>query len=386
MRFPRIDHIYIVHCHQFTERYDHIEKVLQQFDIPSDYYTFVVNTHKDTLSDDIIDEYYTRDTKQRHKELSAIGEDKYLTSNISKGAISCGINHLLIWKTIIQKNHQNYVLVLEDDAITKDNFLSLFLEILAELDMRKHDIVSLEDGCNLKIQKYGIQPYADKQLYKTPDGRMRCTAAYLIQKNTCEKLVKLNTKRKFSLEIDMQMWLYANLGFYNVYWAEPTVFSQGSQKGVFMSEIQPNFTNITRYIEFENKKCVCIGMGFANVVFDLVLNHHCSAVFCNTVGIQNTPKFPIQVIRTQLHTTNACALVKQTYYDGLIDVFAYGENSSDLLKLLVFDTILLNPNVILCSHRYQELLQPRYQMVSEGVFVRHSRVIAEEPGELECID
>ena len=386
MRFPRIDHIYIVHCHQFKERYAHIEKVLAQFEIPKDYYTFVVNTHKDSLSDDIINAFYTQDTEQRHRELKVIGEDKFLTSSISKGAISCGINHLLVWKKIIQQDHKQYALVLEDDVITKDNFLSLFLEILAELDMKKHHIVSLEDGCDLKIQKYGIQPHADQQLYKTPDGRMRCTAAYLIQKQTCDKLVKLNSKRKFALEVDMQMWFYANLGLYDIYWSEPTVFSQGSQKGVFFSEIQPNFTNVTKYIAFENKKCVCVGMAYANVIFDLVLKHDCTAVFVNTFGVRDMPQYPIKVIKEQMYTTNACSLVKDSHYDGLVDVFAYGETSGEMLKLLLFDTVLMNPNVILCSHHFETLLKPRYRMVSEGVFVRNNRVIEDDCGDFESVD
>ena len=384
MRFPNIDHVYVVHCESFTDRRKHMMKFVEELSLSSDYYTFMVNTHKDTLSDELIETYYTLDQETRSKELQVIGEDKFLTQGISKGALSCGINHLLIWKDIIEKKYTKHVMILEDDATMGDNFVSSILEVCAEL--KNHDIVSLENGSNLKIQRYGITTCNDQWIYKTPDGRMRCTCAYLINPATCKKLVALNQKRKFSLEIDMQMWLYAKLQLYDVHWIEPTIFSQGSQNGIFPSQICPNFSSIYKYVQYENKKCVCMGMTYIATVYDMVIRHNCSALFYNTTGLKESTKYPIKVIDETLPDHQVPEMVKRNLFDGHVDVFAYGLPSSSLLKLLVFDSIAVNPNVIICSETHKELLAPRYKMVNDCLFVRHSQVIDEEKNDMELLD
>ena len=382
MKFPKIEHVYIVHCDAFTNRKEYMmNNFIKECGLTDDYYTFMVNTHKDSLTNDVINQYYSLDMETRMKELKVIEEDKFLTQEISKGAISCGINHYLIWKEIVEKKYTQHVLILEDDAITIDNFLSCIVEVCAELTQQ--DIVSIENGANLKIQKYGITTKNDQWIYKCPDGRMRCTGAYLIHPNTCRKLIALHKKRKFSLEIDMQMWLYSKLGFYDIYWSEPTLFSQGSQNGLFPSQICPNFSLMYKYILFMNKKCVCMGMTFIQIIYDLVVNHNCSALFYQTTCIQETPKYPIKVIQ---NSNNIPSMIKNMYFDGQIDVFAYGLSSSPLLKLIIFDTLIINPSVIICSDIHKELLSPRYKLVNDCVFVRHSQVVEEEKNEMEFLD
>ena len=115
--------------------------------------------------------------------------------------------------------------------------LSRLERVLSNLP-KDYDVVSLEDGAGLHASRYGIKMTEDKSLYKIPDGRMRCTGAFIISNECCAKLVQLNEKKRYTLEIDMQMWLYGSLGLLNMYWAEPHVFTQGSQKGIYKSSIQ----------------------------------------------------------------------------------------------------------------------------------------------------
>ena len=131
MKFPNINHIYIVHCESLTDRYEYLKKVMTKF-FPEDYYTFVVNTYKDTLTDEMIHQYYTLDESVRHKELSIINEENNLSPTISKASLSCGINHLKIWEKIANGNDDR-VLILEDDILFLEDTLSYMIEIMAEI-------------------------------------------------------------------------------------------------------------------------------------------------------------------------------------------------------------------------------------------------------------
>ena len=41
---------------------------------------------------------------------------------------------------------------------------------------------------------------------------------------------------------------------YNIYWSEPTIVSQGSQNGTFLSTININYHDITKYKNKTNNK------------------------------------------------------------------------------------------------------------------------------------
>lgn len=369
MKFPNVSHIYIIHCDSLTDRYAYLKKVMEKY-FPEDYYTFKVNTFKDTLTDDMVNKYYTLDTQSRNKELSIIGEDKHLDKQISKANISCGINHLLVWDEVSLSDHKR-VLVFEDDILFLEDTLSYMIEIMAEIK-DEHDIVSLEDGSGLTVEKMGIEVNEDNMIYKIDNGRMRCTAAYLITKQTCRKLVQLNKKRKFSLEIDMQLWLYGALKVINVYWTTPTAFTQGSQRGVFKSEIQDPKLSIDKNISFENKKCVCLGLTYLQTAISLIKEHSCSCLFFNINSFVNPENYSIKIITDDVTHENVAPLIKANYFDGDIEVLCFGIKDNSILKTMITETIIVNPKIIMCSSVNNEFLKHRYNLIDAdiGVFMR----------------
>lgn len=369
MRFPNISHIYIIHCETLKDRYAYIKKVMEKH-FPEDYYTFKVNTYKDTLTDETINKYYTMDKTTRNKELRIIGEDKYLNEEISKGNISCAINHLLVWDEIVNSEHDR-VLILEDDILFLEDTLSHMIEIMSEVK-DEHDIISLEDGAGLTIESMKIEPEEEKTIYKIDNGRMRCTGAYVINKKTCSKLVQLNKKRKFSLEIDMQLWLYGALKVINVYWSYPTAFTQGSQRGVFKSEIQEQNISIDQTINFENKKCICMGLTYLQTIISLIKEHSCSCLFFNVNSFVNPEQYSIKILREEATNENIAPLIKSNYFDGSIEVLCFGIKDNSVLKTMIVDTIIVNPKIIMCSPVNKSFLSDRYDLVDSniGVFIR----------------
>jgi GR25 family glycosyltransferase involved in LPS biosynthesis len=351
-----------------------LNNTFNKLKIDTDYYEFVVNTHKDTLSDELLSQYYTTDTDIRHKELSIIGEQKYLTKEVSKGNISCGINHLLIWKKIIESQFNN-VLVLEDDIVFLEHTINNLVELTMQLP-KDFNIISLEDGAGLTVSNYitkNITP--DKVVYKAPDGRMRCTGAYIINKRTCEKLIALNLKRKFSLEIDMQLWLYGNLDLLNIYWAEPHVFTQGSQRGIYKSHIQPDKasnsntddkTLVSYPIEFYKKidslphmlykRCISLcEHDHTNIAVNkLISEHHFSALIVHS-GASNPifpfdpSKFPVKTIRITADTSyvDIAKHVKNNLFHGDVDVLSLRYDNLECLYALLVEYVVVNPKFII---------------------------------------
>jgi hypothetical protein len=102
------------------------------------------------------------------------------------------------------------------------------------------DIISLEDGASMHADRFGHTITSDKLLYKIENGRMRCTGSYLITEKACKIMIAMQNKVKWSLEIDHIIDLYGRMKILNIYWAEPNIFTQGSQRGVYNSNIQKN--------------------------------------------------------------------------------------------------------------------------------------------------
>lgn len=99
------------------------------------------------------------------------------------------------------------------------------------------------DGCNLHIQKDKLIPNINiykKCLYPTNwggDGAPRCTDSCLVNKKCAIKLCNYinNLPNKINLPSDWWLNVAARDNNLSVYWAEPTIVTQGTQNGLFKS-------------------------------------------------------------------------------------------------------------------------------------------------------
>jgi hypothetical protein len=97
------------------------------------------------------------------------------------------------------------------------------------------------DGCNLHIEKNKLindKNIYQKCLYPTNwggDGAGRCADSYIISKKCAKKLCEYinNLSYKINLPIDWWLNVAARDNNFKVYWAEPTIVTQGSQNGLF---------------------------------------------------------------------------------------------------------------------------------------------------------
>ena len=367
MKFLNIDHIYVVHCKQYPERHTYLQKIFDTLNIPKDYYDFVVNTHKSDMTDETVLKYYTVDTDIRGKELKIIGEETYLAKDISRGSISCGINHINIWQKVLETEYNN-VLVLEDDIIFQQDTIKNLVEATMQLP-KKFSFCSLEEGAGLKVTNYITKNIdQDVMFYKVPDGRMRCTGSYITNKDTCHRLMTFNMKRKFSLEIDMQLWLYGKLKLIDVYWVYPSVFVQGSQNGTYVSGIQntngknesqnviiQNTHRLLEYLGMEsNRRCIEIKNDNDQQIYsrNLIERHNFSTLtLSNNDANMVTKMLSIKHVHIQTNITNdrIAHLIKENYFEGALDILVLDKYDEDLLFFLLTTSIIINPKIIIIT-------------------------------------
>jgi len=118
--------------------------------------------------------------------------------------------------------------------------LSKYLTQLPE----DYDMLFIGDGCNFHIEPHRLDPeiYIYERGVQPADwggnGATRCSDSYIISKKCAikfaERLSNLKTKIE---ECGIDWWLNNNARYcqLKVYWAEPTIVTQGSEAGLFSS-------------------------------------------------------------------------------------------------------------------------------------------------------
>ncbi len=139
--------------------------------------------------------------------------------------ISLILKHNHIWKTMVDEDIEN-VLVLEDDAILKDNFIEEFNKYSDEIPT-DYDLLWVGSCCGLHAK-----PLEDgKHIYKKNGSR--CTHAYLISKKCAIKMMEYhkinNSPADFMFNEAIQKYSL------NSYWLEPSLVSQNN---AFQSSVQ----------------------------------------------------------------------------------------------------------------------------------------------------
>ena len=178
-------------------------------------------------------------------EFIEIDRDELYNHNISmfqknydNAQIAISLSHFYAYKQISDKYDNG--LIFEDDVILSDNFTDILSKYITQLP-KNYDMLFIGDGCKLHIENHKLisnQNIYEKSLYPTSwggDGASRCTDSYIISKNCANKLCHYinNLEYKIKLPIDWWINVAARDNIFKVYWAEPTIVTQGTQNGLF---------------------------------------------------------------------------------------------------------------------------------------------------------
>ena len=164
------------------------------------------------------------------EDLSKNNLEKF--DNLKLSEISLFLKHISIYEKNLY--NKDYIVVLEDDFIFKDNPIINIEKIINEANNNGiWDLIFSGDCCNLHYKN--VENY--KNLYKTNLSRGTCM--YIININTTNKLLEIfNLEKKIVKPIDH--WFNYILYKYNMisYWSEPTIVMQGSEMKIFPTSLR----------------------------------------------------------------------------------------------------------------------------------------------------
>ena len=211
--------IFVLHYSKLVERKKHILEQFNKQGIVD--YEFIEKYDKDEISDN---------------------ESDLFDTNYNKSRMSLFLKHNYVHKIIAEK--YECALILEDDVILSDNFINIFNKYITELP-EDYDFLFIGDGCNLHIEKHNLIPNKyiyEKGLYPTSwggDGAAKCTDSMLVNKKCAIKLCEYINNLSYKINLPIDWWLSEAIrdNNFKVYWAEPTIVTQGSQNGLFKSSI-----------------------------------------------------------------------------------------------------------------------------------------------------
>jgi len=166
----------------------------------------------------------------------------YFHKNYSKVLIAIALSHFDIYRKIAEIKENQYALILEDDVILDEKFTEKLNVYLAELPT-DFDMLFIGNGAYLHIPNEKIVPnkYIYEKCHDPTDwgglGATRCLDSYIVSKKGAIILCEYIQNLKYVINDPIDFWLNIVIKEKNmkVFWAEPTIVSQGTQCGIFES-------------------------------------------------------------------------------------------------------------------------------------------------------
>ena len=207
--------IIVLHYSKLVDRKAHILQQFAKYNITN--FEFIEKFDKDEIMEE---------------------QSKMFSPTYKKPSMSLHLKHFYAYKEIA--TNYDSALIFEDDVILDDNFIDKLNNYITQLP-NDFDMLFIGNGCNLHIESNKLSPHKniyEKCLYPTywgGNGATRCTDSYIVSKKCAVKLCEYINQLKNKIDLPIDFWLNtaARDNNFIVYWAEPTIVSQGSENGKF---------------------------------------------------------------------------------------------------------------------------------------------------------
>jgi len=220
--------IFVLHYAKLTERKRNIIEQFERHGITD--YEFIEKFDKDLITDDECPEFSRDYINNRRTELSI------------------HLKHIYVYRLMVREKYDQ-VLIFEDDVVLSNEFMSLLNLYMTQLP-KDYDMLFIGDGCKLHIPQSMQTPNQyiyEKCLHETAwggNGGTRCLDSYLVHhscaKKICDYIDTLITAvdtKKINIAADWWLNQVARELTLKVYWAEPTIVTQGSQNGTYYRSV-----------------------------------------------------------------------------------------------------------------------------------------------------
>jgi glycosyl transferase family 25 len=161
---------------------------------------------------------------------------------LPSSVMSLSLKHRHAYRAI--RDNYDCALILEDDVILSPNFVAILEGYIKELPT-DYDMLFIGDGCNFHIPDEQLEP--NKHIYlkeNTPttwggDGSTKCSDSYIITKACATRICEYVDRLIYKTFLPLDWWLNMVIREceFKVYWAEPTIVTQGSEGGIYGSSI-----------------------------------------------------------------------------------------------------------------------------------------------------
>jgi glycosyl transferase family 25 len=210
--------IFVIHYNKLVERKAHILKLFKLHKITD--YEFVEIDR---------DELVNHDTSMFDKRYNA-------------AQIAIALSHMYAYRQIAEKYDSG--LIFEDDIILDPFFTKKFNKIIGQLpDNYDMCFIGSGGGVGLHIEpdkivhgKYVYKKCLEETLWGG-GGATRCTDSYVVSKKCAQTICKYVDNLPYKINVAVDWWLntVARDNKLKVYWAEPTIVTQGTNSGLFVS-------------------------------------------------------------------------------------------------------------------------------------------------------
>ena len=194
--------IFVIHYKKLIERKKHI---LEQFEKHNITEYEIIDIDRDELD----------------------GYDLTKFENLPNSYMAIGLSHLYAYNEI--KNNYDEALILEDDVIFCDDFMTVFNNYLKQLP-KDYDMCFYGSCFHLHIEPQNLIP--NKNIYEKSleNGSTRTIHCYMVSKKCAIKVCDYFDNIKYKINMATDMWLNIVARDINLkmYWAEPTISMQGS--------------------------------------------------------------------------------------------------------------------------------------------------------------
>ena len=208
----KLDQIYISHYEKLTDRKVYFDKIIST--------NPVFKGAQIVASNDEIDKIALLN--------SSYVDDKTVWHGLKNSEICIAEQMFRIYRLVAKSNNQ-LCLILEDDFVLTENFNHYLNEFLNNLP-NDFDCIFMSSCCDLKPKHNNV---VNKYFYE--EETSRCTTAYLIKKETCEKILSI---ANYTAPIDWHLnFIKEKLGL-KYYWTDPIIVLQGSEKDIYKSNLR----------------------------------------------------------------------------------------------------------------------------------------------------
>ena len=152
--------------------------------------------------------------------------------------ISLFLKHIYVYHQIASRYEE--ALILEDDAILAPNFLPTLNTYRQQLPS-DYNLLFIGDGCDLHVPKESQTP--GQHIYERGvdplpwggNGASKCTDSYIINRACARQFTEHFTLAKQKTPYQIDHWINETSRILKpkVFWAEPTIVTQGSENQTF---------------------------------------------------------------------------------------------------------------------------------------------------------